>query len=686
MKKILLLLVITFCFNVNAQIISTIAGKGTAAYSGDGGQAINSELYLAQSGGQIEHSGITIDAAGNMYIADVENFRVRKINKATGIITTIAGNGTAGFSGDGGAATAASLFLPYGVAVDALGNVYIADAGNERIRKVIVSTGKINTIAGSGSSGSGAFSGDGGAATAARLYYPDGVAIDVIGNVYIADNQNNRIRMLTASTGIITTIAGNGTAGFSGDGGQATAAGLYSPCNVVFDATGNLYIVDNGNDRIRKIITSTGFISTVVGGGSSGINGIAATSANLVSPTGLAFDAVGNMYIPMGLNYVCKVTASTGIINIAVGNGGTFGFSGDGGPAIAAGINLPSDVAIDAKGNLYIADYHNNRIRVVCNAPDTVSGLITDNNNNPVNAGKVYVFRPNATHSGLLDTAGFANIQSNGTYTFANLPYANYFIEAIAAPSYSNAVSTYYSNKANNYRWDSAVFVNHRGCANTYYPGYNITVIETPALTGSGVISGTVSADASFGYRLAQGGNNSVMGAPLKGIDVKLGRNPGGGCAARTTTNAIGAYSFTNVDTGSYFIFVDIPNFIDTIANIHVTSANPSINNINYCVDSAKVHFCGVLTAGVNQLAINQNQITIYPNPNNGLFNLSISQLNNTTTNTIEVYDITGKCVHRQIATSANCQINAANLAEGIYNLCVISNEGVVNKRVVIVK
>jgi sugar lactone lactonase YvrE len=220
-------------------IITTVAGNGIPGYSGDGGPATSASL----SG----PSGVVVDATGNLLIADSSNYRIRRVDASTGIITTVAGNGIRGFSGDGGPATSASL-SPIGVAVDATGNLFIADTGNHRIRRVDESTGIITTVAGNGIRG---FSGDGGPATSASLNYPTGVAVDGSGNLFIADAANNRIRWVDASTGIITTVAGNGMPDYSGDGGPATSASLNGPSGVVVDAAGNLFIADNDNKRIR---------------------------------------------------------------------------------------------------------------------------------------------------------------------------------------------------------------------------------------------------------------------------------------------------------------------------------------------------------------------------------------------------------------------------------------------------
>jgi uncharacterized protein YjdB len=341
--------VVTVNADLNNYIITTVAGNGTAGYSGDGGAATAAAL-------QNPHA-IAIDNSNNLYIVDNWNHRIRKVSPS-GIISTFAGNGTLGYSGDGGLATSASLYYPENIAIDISGNVYISDVGNNRIRRVS-STGIITTIAGNGSAG---FSGDGGAATAASLNAPKGVCIDNTGNLYISDNNNNRIRKVS-STGVITTIAGNGSAGFSGDGGVATAASLNAPTGIISDAIGNLFIADFNNNRIRKV-SSTGVISTIAGNGSAGFSGDggAATAAGLNYPTGIAIDNSNTIYIPDNINDRIRKVSSTGIISTIAGNGYT-GFSGDGGAATSASLNKPQGIAVDGIGNLYFADQFNQRIR-----------------------------------------------------------------------------------------------------------------------------------------------------------------------------------------------------------------------------------------------------------------------------------------------------------------------------------
>ena len=290
--------------------LSIVAGGGRYWFSGDGGPARSALLAAPES--------IAVDTSGNVFIADTWNHRIRKVGR-DGVITTVTGNGTSGFAGDGGPATAAELFSPETIAVDAAGNLFIGESGNHRIRKM-TPNGIISTVAGNGSAG---FSGDGGPATAAQLAFPRGVAVDMTGNLYIGEGESgNRIRKVSPN-GIITTVAGNGSAGFSGDGGPATAAQISNPRSIAVDAAGNLFIVDTHNHRIRKV-SPDGIITTVAG------NGIA-------------------------------------------------GATGDGGPAAAAQLNFPQDVMVDAAGSLFIADL-NDRIRKV--SPD---GVITTLAVNPGN-------------------------------------------------------------------------------------------------------------------------------------------------------------------------------------------------------------------------------------------------------------------------------------------------------------
>jgi sugar lactone lactonase YvrE len=378
--------------------IKTVAGDGfgngiygSGGFAGDSGPATSAELNMP--------FGVAFDAAGNFYIADSTNNRIRKVTLGTGVITTVAGNGTAyTYAGDGGPATSAALNSPDGVALDSAGNIYIADSGNSVIRKVTVATGIITTVAGTGVKG---FSGDTGPATSAQLSTPYGIALDSAGNLYIADSGNGRVRKVTASTGIITTVAGNVPAYYpgtmtqmpAGDGGAATSSSILEPFGLAFDPSGNLYISDTAAAQIRKVSASTGIITTYAGtntngglGGSTGDGG-PATSA-LIDNAGIALDKAGNLYIADWLNnHVREVFAASGIIQTIAGNGagggvvggtGTANYQGDGGPATQAELDRPYGVAVGPDGSIYVADTRNEAIRGISTSlplPGNVSSV-----------------------------------------------------------------------------------------------------------------------------------------------------------------------------------------------------------------------------------------------------------------------------------------------------------------------
>ena len=541
-------------------IITTVAGNGNAGYSGDGGAATNASLFLP--------SGVAFDVSGNLYIGDENNNVIRKVNFAgnpaltlnnigttnagnytvvitgpygsvtsqvatltvvlppslaiqpasqtnvpgttvsfsvavsgTGpfsyqwqfngtnfrnnIITTVAGNGNLGYSGDGGAAINASLYYPEGVAFDAAGNFYIADEENNRIRKVDTN-GIITTVAGNGEAG---YSGDGGAATNASLYYPSSVAFDAFGNLYIADNNNNRIRRL-ATNGIITTVAGNVSAGHSGDGGAATNASLTNPSGVAFDAFGNLYIADHGNRRIRKVDTS-GIITTVAGNGRptySGDGG-AATNASLYNPSGVAFDVSGNLYIADYSNSRIRKVDTNGIITTVAGKS-VNGFSGDGGAATNASLNNPSSVAFDASGNLYIADQNNQCVRNV----DT-NGIITTvaGNGSPTYSGdggaatNASLYRPFGVAfdaAGNLYISDFINCRIRKVLLYAGYPtFTLNNIGVTNAGNYTVVITSPYGSVT------SAVA--------------SLTVIVPPQIIASGASFGFTTDQSGFGFNIS---------------------------------------------------------------------------------------------------------------------------------------------------------------------------------------
>jgi sugar lactone lactonase YvrE/Tfp pilus assembly protein PilX len=337
-------------------LITAYAGTGTQGYLGDGAAATAAQMR--------DPEGVSVATNGDLYIADTGNEAIRKVNVLTGVITTVAGTGIPGYTGDAGPATSARLKKPEDVVVAANGDLYIADTGNFVIRKVTAATGVITTVAGDGFQGS---SGDGGAATSAKLRFPAGVAVAANGDIYIGDTGNERVRKVTAATGIITAFAGTGTAGYLGDGGAATSARLRAPEGVTLASNGDLYIADTVNHAIRRVSSATGVITTYAGTGTAGFlgDGGAATSARLSSPQAVRFNSAGDLYIAdTANNRIRRVQAASGTITTIAGTG-TAGNTGDGGPATAALLSSPRGITVSATGAFYIGDQGNDRARKV---------------------------------------------------------------------------------------------------------------------------------------------------------------------------------------------------------------------------------------------------------------------------------------------------------------------------------
>jgi sugar lactone lactonase YvrE len=360
MKRIICVLFFLLCCVLSALggfaqsgivTIRTVAGSGAIGSGGDGGIATSAQVLPFDGDGNTSAGGVAVDSAGNVYIGDAGNDRVRRVT-AGGLIYTVS----------------SSLFYPIGIAVDPAGNLFIADTGNSRVLKVTVD-GVVRIVAGNGRLG---YSGDGGQATSASLNAPTGIAVDAAGNLYIADLFNNRVRKVTTD-GVIRAVAGSGIPGFAGDGGPAASALLNNPYGVAVDASGSLYIADRGNNCIRKV-AADGSISTIAGNGTFGFSGDGgpAFSAQLNSPIGVALDAAGNIFIADTGNDRVREIASDGVIRTVAGNG-AFGFSGDGGPATSAKIGYIAGIAVDSAGNLFIADTDNHRVRKVSVNPPVSS-------------------------------------------------------------------------------------------------------------------------------------------------------------------------------------------------------------------------------------------------------------------------------------------------------------------------
>jgi sugar lactone lactonase YvrE len=510
-------------------IITTVAGGGNNG-PGDGGAATNASL---------SPSGVAVDASGNLFIADQNNGLIRKVD-LNGIITTVAGGG--GYNpGDGGAATNASL-SPFGVVVDTSGNLFIADQNSSRIRKVNVN-GIITTVAGNGSFG---YSGDGGAATSASLDGPSGVAVDASGNLFINDLFNNRIRKVNTN-GIITTVAGNGfvtndmsgniAGGYSGDGGAATNASLNNPAGLVVDASGNLFMADSGNSRIRKLDLH-GIITTVAGGGVG--DGGAATHASLNNPSGVAVDASGNLFIDDQNNGLIRKVDLNGIITTVAG-GGT-NYPGDGGAATNASLS-PSGVAVDASGNLFIDDQNDGLIRKV-----DLNGIITTvaggGTNSPGNGGtatnaSLSPSRVAVDASGNLFIADQNNglirkVDLNGIITTVAGGGTNYHGDGGAATNTSLAPSGMAVDTSgnlfiadNNYGSIRKVDVN--GIITTVAGGGNNYLGDGGAATNASLYASGVAVDASGNLFIVDRGNSRIRKVDFNGIITTVaGNGPAG--------------------------------------------------------------------------------------------------------------------------------------------------------------
>ncbi|WP_263365803.1 NHL domain-containing protein [Edaphobacter bradus] len=412
-------------------------------------------------------SVILFDAQGNLYLAETANHSVRKVD-TSGNITTVAGNGVQGFSGDGGPATQAQLDSPQGLALDTSGHLYIADAHNSCIRRVDLATGLITTVAGGSTPG---FDGDNGPAPGAHLNLPTALALDANQNLYIADTQNHRIRKITPG-GIITTVAGNGTQGFSGDNGAATAASIDSPSGLALDSRKNLYIADSRNHRIRRVDAITGIIDTIAGTGIGGFSGddSQASAATLALPRGITIDPSGNLYIADSQNHrIRRIDAVTGTITTLAGDG-TQSFSGDAGPAAAASLNDPRSAALAPTGLLALADTGNQRVRQIASDATirtfaglgaSVPGILTLTAPSVIPYGSGHLSATLATSTAasgsitFLDTfnantttLGAANLLANAaTRDLSTLPAglhalsATYSGDQFHAPAHSNTLS-----------------------------------------------------------------------------------------------------------------------------------------------------------------------------------------------------------------------------------------------------
>ena len=600
----------------SSPVISTIGGNTTAGFAGDGTGAISGEFHWPYS--------IAIDNSGNLYIGDEYNNRVRKISN-TGIVTTIAGTGTAGFSGDGGPATLAEINGPAGIAVDPSGNVYIADASNNRIRKITI-YGIINTVAGDGTAG---YSSDGVSATSSELNNPTGIAVDGSGTMFIADNLNARIRKVSPS-GLISTICGTGTPGYTGDGGYGTAAEINAPIGIAIDGSDNIFFTDAGSNTVRELYT-TGHVETLAGTGTAGFSGDGgiATSAELNGPYGVFTDASGSVYfVDQTNNRVRKISA--GYIKTVAGNG-TSGFSGDFGAATAAELNTPAGVAVDAAGNVFIADAANNVIRAVsnvCSCSGTPSsGIISASDTNGC-----------GTYSSVLSLVGATTVpgisyqwqSSSLGVTYTDIPGATgtTYIATVTANEYVQCVVTCSASGLSATTppvllLDGLPFIGAISGLDTVCSGSTITLSDT-TLSGiwsvsdsdvtisSGVVTGVTGGSVVVSYSKSNfcGTASATMNitviqypdpAPITGpfelcttSAYTLTDSVAGGIWTSASTGVVSISSggiVTVVDTGSALISYTISNMCGTAAATRTVSVFPTLT-------VSSISGTGVLCAG----------------------------------------------------------------------------------------
>jgi hypothetical protein len=526
--------------------ISTVAGNGIAAFSGDGGAATSAALNTP--------TNAVVDAANNIYMVDAGNHVIRRID-STGKITTYVGTGgTSGYSGDGSVATGAVLNSPQSVVLDAAGNLYIADTGNNAIRVVLEATGKITTVAGGNGAG---YSGDGSAATSAKLASPSGVAIDVIGNLYIADTGNNVVRAVNLATGVISTVAGNGTVGSTGDGAAAASAELNGPVGAFYlpppavqvntlypyQEAGQLLIADTGNNKIRKVNLTTGIITTAAGTGTAGYTGDGglATAATLKAATTVVADAAGNLYIAdAGNTVIRRINAATGNI-VTIAGTGTAGSTGGIGTATALPLNVPAGVALDSSANIYISDKGANILRKI-----------------DVSKGAAIAFGNQAT-SGITSRLLTATNTGNSNLTFTGLSFSSNFSQQATTGTDCSSTTVLATGASCN------ISVGFAPTGTTTYSGtvtatdnaLNVAgTTQATTLSGTGVLVANTLAITPGSFSIAAGMAQSVtITASTSGTTVTTYT----GTVRFTSTDGSAtlptAYTFTAADAGVHTFY-----------------------------------------------------------------------------------------------------------------------------------
>jgi sugar lactone lactonase YvrE len=665
--------------NISTGIITTVVGNGIYGYGGDGNVATSAEI----SG----EPGIGFDKKNNMYIADFGNNRVREVNAKTGIITTIAGTGTGAYNGDNIAATSAELYYPAGVCVDDTGNVFIAEQSNSRVRKVSWKTGIITTIAGTGGFG---YNGDNIPATTAALYCPLSVEVDKAGNLYIADWGNSRVREVNAVTGIITTIAGDGLLVHNGDGGPAIAAGLDYCYSAVLDAQNNIYIVEGFNpvrgynSWIRKVDANTQNISTVVGNGSSNYtgDGISATSAQLCSPSSVKIDAAGNIYVAdYGNNRIRKIDGS-GTISTYAGDGQA-GFL-DNMLADSGELFSPNDMAFDKSGNMFIADQFNNRIRKV-DLNDSIRYIAGDGSGAPYQGyfygdGGLALFAEFYFPSGVaIDDSGNIFIADTYNDRIREINWKTDTITTIAGNGgggYNGdgrlaiRAELYYPTQVAVDDSDN-LYIADEGNSRIRKVTHATGIITTYAGTGNvgytGDGSAAISAELNYPEGVALDKYNMLYISDAGNNSIRT-VNPSTGIINTIAGNGTGGFSGDGGLATSAELNVPENVAFDAAGNMYIAdNGNNRIRKVT-----------GIVGLGVDKVTAVNAQIKVYPNPSNGNFQLGITNEELGMSNTVEVYNMLGEKVYScyQITKSSNYQIDLSAQPNGVYLYKVMAESG----------
>ncbi len=625
--SLIAVLLIVFC-------TSSSQGQIISTYAGNGASGFTGDSIAATAAELHLPHNVATDDSGNVYVSDVLNHRIRKINSA-GNIYTICGTGSAGSGGDGGQATAATINFPTGIVKDASGNIYFADYLVNKVRKISPS-GIISTYAGTGSSG---FSGDGSAATAATIKNPYGLALDGSGGLLIADYGNNRIRKVSTS-GIISTIAGSGTTGgYSGDFGAATASLLNAPYGVAVDGSGFVYIADNGNNRIRKI-SASGIITTFCGTGTGGYSGDGglATAALIASPTQVSFDRAGNLYVVSASAARVRVINTSGIINAFAGTG-TSGFGGDGSPATVALISNAYDIAFDSANIGYLADAGNNRIRKILPYVNHVPYFLTGH---AINLG-VCINQPTSLNSLLA-----INDSEIGQMEYWSL---------LSAPTHGTAYVSYNAISTGGALLPSGLSYSPA----TGYVGldtFTVRITDSVA-SDTAIVYVTVNAIPSAGVI---DGNDSVC----PGYSVTLSSSVTGGAWA-STNSSIATVSSGGIATG---LVPGIDTILYTIGNICKE-------------DTARYPLMVQCPNAVDNVNVGNSVLNLYPNPvNAGNFMVQFNTPNMEKC-PLTIRNIVGQIVYQAQVESGKANKLGFNAPAGVYFVSVKTNTGILDGKLI---